>query len=116
VLISRLKNNYKFWWDTNTAGNVQFRETVASIVERYLTAEKRVGKPAIVKSIIDGVHASGGRFLKHEQKSNRVRCRFVSCVFFVSRKALIFAFAVLRVWYWFDFVFVLCYHFSLSTS
>lgn len=58
-------------------GNVRFREAVAKSVEMYQKAEKRLGKPVIVQSIIDNVYASGGRFLKRDPRRHQVRLRII---------------------------------------
>lgn len=55
-----------------TAGNVRFRELVAQAVEAYKLAEKRLGKPLVVQSVIDAVHAEGGRFLRRDPVLGKV--------------------------------------------
>jgi hypothetical protein len=51
----------------SVAGNVRFREIIAQNLDAYQAAEKRLGKPRIVDSIIREVQKNGGRFLKRDR-------------------------------------------------
>lgn len=58
----------KNYFYISLAGNVKFREIIARNLDAYQAAEKRLGKPRIVDSIIREVHANGGRFLKPDRQ------------------------------------------------
>ncbi|CAB9528976.1 expressed unknown protein [Seminavis robusta] len=59
VLCGRSKQSF------NHVGNRRFRDLVASAVDIYNNASTRLDKAAVVNSVVEEVHQSGGRFLRH---------------------------------------------------
>lgn len=55
------------------AGNVRFRKMIFDSSEAYLAASTGAERNRLVQSIIDSVHAQGGRFLRKHQVNHNVR-------------------------------------------
>jgi hypothetical protein len=58
----------KHW---NHPGNIQFRNLIQSNVERYIAAPTKSDKTAVVVSLVDGIRAQGGYFLKQNSSSGK---------------------------------------------
>jgi hypothetical protein len=64
VCCGRGKSNW------NHPGNIKFRNLIQSSVERYISAPTKFGKTAVVISLVDGIRAQGGYFLKQNSSGN----------------------------------------------
>jgi hypothetical protein len=55
----------------NHPGNIQFRILIQSNVQRYIAAPTKSDKTAVVVSLVDGIRAKGGYFLKQSSSSGK---------------------------------------------
>ena len=53
----------------NNIGNRRFRITVSMFLQRYHSAHSRLGKSQVIHEIMGIVHATGGRFVKYNDKT-----------------------------------------------
>lgn len=65
----------------NHVGNRRFRDVISASVSQYNAAESRLEKAKIVNKIVEEIQASGGRFLRQDEKAgtwhvlNHAQCR-----------------------------------------